>query len=281
MNSISLFTKAGFKCSRHITQSYSTSFSSAINLLHADLRDPVHGIYGLVRLADEIVDTFHDYNKRELLEKFKHDTYEAIHNRISLNPVLQSFQITVNKYNIEPALIDAFFDSMFVDLDKKSWTTPDELNKYIYGSAEVVGLMCLKVFCEGNQQLTDELKPAAMSLGAAFQKVNFLRDLNDDLTHLERQYFPYVDLKNISQKDKEAIEADILKDFSDAYKGIILLPVKARFGVLVAYKYYLCLFHKIKNLPPEALFKKRIRVPNFQKALLLMKAGFERPFQLG
>jgi phytoene synthase len=281
MNSISLFTKAGFKCSRHITQSYSTSFSSAINLLHADLRDPVHSIYGLVRLADEIVDTFHDYNKRELLEKFKRDTYEAIHNRISLNPVLQSFQITVNKYNIEPALIDAFFDSMFIDLDKKSWTTPDELNKYIYGSAEVVGLMCLKVFCEGNQQLTDELKPAAMSLGAAFQKVNFLRDLNDDLTHLERQYFPYVDLKNISQKDKEAIEADILKDFSDAYKGIVLLPVKARFGVLVAYKYYLCLFHKIKNLPPEALFKKRIRVPNFQKVLLLMKAGFERPFQLG
>lgn len=272
MNTVSLFNQASYDCSQCITGRYSTSFSSAIRLLHADLRDPIYGIYGFVRLADEIVDTFHDYDKDALLHKFEQDTWAAIGQGISLNPILQSFQVTVNKYHIDPMLISSFFSSMRTDLEKKEWVDGGELNDYIYGSAEVVGLMCLQVFCEGDSRLAGELKDGATALGAAFQKVNFLRDLRDDMQNLDRRYFPEVDPSRFSPEAKASIEKDIVQDFRRAYEGIGRLPAKARFGVLVAYKYYLCLFEKIKQLPPEALMRKRVRVPNFQKAWLLLKA---------
>jgi phytoene synthase len=273
MNTISLFNQASADCSRCVTTRYSTSFSSAIRLLHADLRTPIHGIYGFVRLADEIVDTFHAHDKAQLLDRFETDTWHAIRHGISLNPILQSFQQTVNKYHIDEYLILAFFNSMRTDLHKKEWASSEELKAYIYGSAEVVGLMCLQVFCEGDSDLARQLSKGATALGAAFQKVNFLRDIKDDMDGLNRQYFPNIEGRRFSPENKTAIEEDILQDFREAYKGIGRLPVKARFGVLVAYRYYLCLFRKIKSLPPEVLMKKRVRVPNFQKAVLLLRAA--------
>lgn len=273
MNTISLFNQASQDCSHCVTTRYSTSFSSAIRLLHPDLRDPIHGIYGFVRLADEIVDTFHEHDKESLLNRFEQDTWHAIRHGISLNPILQSFQLAVNKFQIAEELIRAFFRSMRTDLEKKEWSSNEELKEYIYGSAEVVGLMCLQVFCEGDTHLARELSKEATALGAAFQKVNFLRDIKDDLEGLNRQYFPNVDGRRFSPENKIAIEEDILQDFREAYKGICRLPVKARFGVLVAYRYYLCLFRKIRSLPAEVLMKKRVRVPNFQKALLLLRAA--------
>ncbi len=271
MNTVSLFNQASYDCSHCVTGRYSTSFSSAIRLLHPDLRDPIHGIYGFVRLADEIVDTFHDYDKGALLRQFEKDTWNAISQGISLNPILQSFQITVNKYRIDAMLIDAFFNSMRTDLEKKEWVDGRELDAYIYGSAEVVGLMCLQVFCEGDSRLAAELKSEATALGAAFQKVNFLRDLRDDMQNLNRRYFPQVDGVTFSPEAKASIEKDIVQDFRRAYEGIARLPAKARFGVMVAYRYYLRLFEKIRQLPPEVLMKKRVRIPNFEKAWLLLK----------
>lgn len=281
MNSIQQYNQLSFSNSKTITTGYSTSFSTAIKLLHKDLRDPIYAIYGMVRLADEIVDTFHEFDKATLLNNFKKETFEAIEQKISLNPILNCFQLVVNQYNIPHDLIHAFFKSMFVDLEKKEWNTYEEFNEYIYGSAEVVGLMCLQVFCEGDEQLVKKLQPSSRALGSAFQKVNFLRDLNDDLSNLNRKYFPYADLNNLTPTIKKQIESDILKDFEEALVGIKQLPLKARFGVMVAYKYYLCLFKKIKNSPPQVLFKKRISVPNIQKAFLLLKANFERPFYYG
>lgn len=281
MNSVELYNQLSFLSSKSITHGYSTSFSTAIKLLHPDLRAPIHGIYGMVRLADEIVDTFHEYDKRNLLEEFRKETLMSIERRISLNPILNSFQLVVNQYNIELSLVEAFFDSMYEDLEKKTWETVEEMNEYIYGSAEVVGLMCLQVFCEGNNEMVKDLQPAARALGAAFQKVNFLRDLNDDITHLQRKYFPFADLNNLTCSVKKQIEEDIHHDFQAAFEGIRKLPIKSRFGVMVAYKYYLCLFNKIKSLPPQVLMKKRISIPNIQKAYLLVKAGFERPFYYG
>ncbi|MGL5946957.1 MAG: phytoene/squalene synthase family protein, partial [Sediminibacterium sp.] len=240
-----LFHEVSQECSRITTEKYSTSFSSSIRLLHKDLRTPIFNIYGFVRFADEIVDTFHDHNKRVLLDEFKTATYDAINRRISLNPILHSFQITVNQYKIDHALIDAFLYSMELDLDKRKYDRSG-YEEYIYGSAEVVGLMCLHVFCEGDKSVYEKLKPAAKSLGAAFQKVNFLRDLKADFEGLDRIYFPGCDFRNFTNADKEQIESDIQKDFDNAYKGIIELPLKARFGVYVAYKYYLSLFKKIK-----------------------------------
>ncbi|TSA43646.1 MAG: phytoene/squalene synthase family protein [Chitinophagaceae bacterium] len=276
---IRIFHELSRDCSKITTEKYSTSFSSAINLLHKDLRSPIYNIYGFVRLADEIVDTFHQFNKDELLQEFKKDTYAAIERGISLNPILHSFQMTVNEYSIAPELIAAFFKSMEMDLSKTTYNSYG-YQEYIYGSAEVVGLMCLYVFCEGDQEQYEKLKPSAQSLGAAFQKVNFLRDVKADYEHLNRTYFPDVDFKNFTPYMKKQIEADIAVDFTHAYEGILQLPVKARFGVYVAYKYYLSLFKKIKKTAPANILEQRIRIPNYGKAFILAKAGLRSQFNL-
>ena len=269
---INLFHDLSQQCSKETTERYSTSFSSAIKLLHQDLRGPIFNIYGFVRFADEIVDTFHQFNKAELLIEFKKDTYLAIERGISLNPILHSFQLTVNKFRISHDLIEAFFVSMEMDLDKTSYNSQG-YKEYIYGSAEVVGLMCLYVFCEGDQAKYDELKPGAQSLGAAFQKVNFLRDVKADYEQLSRTYFPEVDFNNFTPSMKKQSEEDIAIDFAAAYDAIINLPVKARFGVYVAYKYYLSLFKKIKKSNPSNILEQRIRIPNYGKAFIVAKAG--------
>jgi len=274
-----LFHSVSQECSKLTTERYSTSFSSAIKLLHHSLRAPIYNIYGFVRFADEIVDTFHEYEKENLLARFKAETYLAIDEKISLNPILQSFQLTVNEFNIDHALIESFFVSMEMDLDKTKY---DDVGyeEYIYGSAEVVGLMCLYVFCEGDQKSYEQLKPSAQSLGAAFQKVNFLRDLKADYEQLNRTYFPGVDFSNFTSSMKEQIEQDITADFAAAYQGILQLPVKARFGVYVAYKYYLTLFKKIKKSQPSLLLNNRIRIPNYSKAFILMRAGVRSQFNI-
>jgi 15-cis-phytoene synthase len=267
-----LFHEVSQDCSRITTEKYSTSFSSAIKLLHKDLRTPICNIYGFVRFADEIVDTFHEFDKALLFEEFKKATYDAIERGISLNPILHSFQMTVNQYGIDHALIDAFLYSMELDLGKHTYDRAG-YETYIYGSAEVVGLMCLYIFCEGNQAQYEELKPAAKSLGSAFQKVNFLRDVKADFEGLDRMYFPDCDFTNFTHADKLAIEQDIQKDFDEAYAGILHLPIKARFGVYVAYKYYLSLFKKIQRLEPAHILESRVRIPDYGKAFILAKAG--------
>jgi phytoene/squalene synthetase len=225
------------------------------------------------------VDTFHEHNKQQLLEDFRADTFRAIENGISLNPILHSFQATVNKYDIDLHLVEAFFDSMEQDLNKTQY---DEggYNQYIYGSAEVVGLMCLYVFCEGDKSMYAKLQPSAQALGAAFQKVNFLRDLKADYQDLNRTYFPGVDFRNFTTAMKKQIEAEITNDFEKAYSGILQLPVKARFGVYVAYKYYLSLFRKIKRSQPSLLLHNRIRIPNYSKAFIVMRAGVRSQFNI-
>lgn len=267
-----LFHELSRECSKITTEKYSTSFSSAIKLLHPDLRTPVFNIYGFVRFADEIVDTFHEHDKATLLAMFKKDTYDAISRGISLNPILQSFQETVNAYNIDHELIEAFFHSMEMDLTRSTYTS-DTYKEYIYGSAEVVGLMCLYVFCNGNQAHYEQLKPYAQSLGAAFQKVNFLRDVKADYNNLSRTYFPGVDFTRFTPDMKAQIEEDIANDFRHAFAGIVQLPVKARFGVYVAYKYYLSLFNKIKRTKPRSILEQRIRIPNYGKAVIIAKAS--------
>jgi len=269
---IGIFHDVSQQCSRITTERYSTSFNSAIRLLHRDLRMPVYNLYGFVRFADEIVDTFHGYDKEALLEEFKKETWLAIERKISINPILHSFQMVVNQYNIEHELIEAFFDSMESDLKKQAYDV-NGYKQYIYGSAEVVGLMCLYVFCEGNKSLYDSLKAPAQALGAAFQKVNFLRDVKADYQQLKRTYFPGVDFNHFTPAMKEQIELDIANDFKNAYQGIIQLPVKARFGVYVAYKYYLSLFKKIRRSQPQVLLQDRIRIPNYSKAFIVMRAG--------
>ena len=275
---IGKFYKVSNKCSEVTTKEYSTSFASAIRLLHHDMQQPVYNIYGFVRFADEIVDTFHDYDKASLLNDFKNETYAAIERGISLNPILNSFQQTVNEYNIDHVLIESFFNSMEMDLSQKTYDT-NNFNEYVYGSAEVVGLMCLYVFCEGKKELYDKLRSSARALGAAFQKVNFLRDIKADYNGLSRMYFPGCDFNNFTQRDKKQIEEDIHKDFKEAYSGIIKLPLKSRFGVYVAYKYYLSLFRKIKNLEPARVLEARIRIPDYKKAMIVLRAGVKN--QLG
>jgi 15-cis-phytoene synthase len=267
-----LFHQISQQCSKITTELYSTSFSSAINLLHKDLRAPIYNIYGLVRFADEIVDTFHDFDKKQLLVEFKRETYAAIERKISLNPVLHSFQLTVNKYDIDLSLVEAFFKSMEWDLSKENYDAAGYA-EYIYGSAEVVGLMCLYVFCEGDKVMYEKLKPSAQSLGAAFQKVNFLRDIKADFEGLNRTYFPDADFRNFNANTKLQIENDIAADFASAYEGILQLPVKARFGVYVAYKYYLSLFKRIKKTEATTIMQQRIRIPDVYKALIVAKAG--------
>lgn len=267
---ISTFHEVSHECSRLTTKRYSTSFSSAIKLLHKDVRGPIFDIYGLVRFADEIVDTLHDFDKATLLANFKAETYAAIENGVSLNPIIHSFQRTVNRYNIDHKLIDAFFRSMEFDLDKAQYSTTD-YQEYIYGSAEVVGLMCLYVFCDGNKESYELLKPSAQALGSAFQKVNFLRDVKADYQQLNRVYFPGVDFNSFTYEMKSLIESDIAKDFADAYAGILKLPLTARFGVYLAYKYYLSLFKKIKAVKPQRILEERIRIPNYMKLWVATK----------
>lgn len=276
---IKLFHQVSQECSRITTELYSTSFSSSIRLLHKDLRTPIFNIYGFVRFADEIVDTFHEFDKAKLLADFKKATYEAIDQKISLNPILHSFQLTVNEYNIDHSLIDAFLKSMEMDLGKKQYDR-NGYEEYIYGSAEVVGLMCLYVFCNGDIKNYEHLKPYACSLGSAFQKVNFLRDLKADFEGLDRMYFPGCDFSNFTQEDKIKIEQDIQRDFDHAYEGIVQLPLKARFGVYVAYKYYLSLFKKIKKLQPQKILDTRVRIPDHGKVFILAKAGIRSQLNL-
>jgi phytoene/squalene synthetase len=275
MNHIALYNTTAFKCSKLITQHYSTSFTLGIQTLAPKLHGPIYAIYGFVRYADEIVDTFHDHDKATLLQRFKEDAYRAIEEGISMNPILHSFQIVVREYNIDHDLIEAFLHSMEMDLHKSSYQA-SSYEEYIYGSAEVVGLMCLKVFCEGNQEQYDQLKSGARSLGAAFQKVNFLRDMKSDFVDRGRVYFPGVDFTTFDQSTKKRIEADIQKDFDDAYKAILQLPKSARAGVYLAYAYYLNLFNKIKKASTAKVLNERIRVPDAQKIALLFSTYFKQ-----
>jgi phytoene/squalene synthetase len=276
---ISIFNRVSERCSVITTRQYSTSFSTAIRLLHKDLQQPIYNIYGFVRFADEIVDTFHDFKKEELLAEFKAETYKAIERKISLIPILQSFQQTVHDYNIGHDLIEAFFHSMEMDLDTKTYDNTS-FSEYIYGSAEVVGLMCLYVFCEGDKVKYKHLKASARSLGAAFQKVNFLRDFKSDYNGLSRMYFPGCDFNNFTETDKQKIADDILADFKEAYSGILQLPLKSRFGVYVAYKYYLSLFKKIRKMKPARILEERIRIPNYKKAMIILRAGVKNQIGL-
>lgn len=265
---LKLYNDTCMECSRLITHRYSTSFSMGIRVFEKKLRLPIYAIYGFVRFADEIVDTFHDYPKEALLRQFRIDTYQAIEGGISLNPVLHAFQQTVNQYGIELELIDAFLDSMAMDLCHSNYE--DRLyQEYIYGSAEVVGLMCLRVFCEGDDNLYQKLKSPARSLGAAFQKINFLRDMRSDFDERGRIYFPGVDFTLFTNEDKLNIEADIKKDFDDAYLGIVQLPKSARLGVYLAYVYYVNLFQKIRKAPAKQVTQKRFRVNDGKKVMLL------------
>lgn len=264
-----LFDQISQEMSELTTKRYSTSFSLGISFLHKEIQKPIYAIYGFVRFADEIVDTFHGYDKAKLLADFKVQTYDAIDAGISLNPILNSFQWAVNRYQIPTELIDTFLDSMEMDLQKHTYDQ-GKYETYILGSAEVVGLMCLKVFVEGDQAQYEQLKPYAMKLGAAFQKINFLRDLKADYQELGRTYFPGINLTEFNNALKKEIEADIALDFQKGYEGILLLPRKARFGVYMAYKYYFKLFKKIKSTPAEMVLNERIRIPNYRKMRILL-----------
>lgn len=276
---VELYNKACNDCSKAVTINYSTSFSSSIKMLHADIRTPIFNIYGFVRLADEIVDTFHQQDKSLLLEQFKQQTFDALARGISLNPILNAFQKTVHQYGIDYGLIKAFFKSMESDLTENAYDRQG-YEEYIYGSAEVVGLMCLYVFCEGNAAAYKKLCQPARALGAAFQKVNFLRDIKDDFNELSRIYFPGCNFHNFTAAEKMNIENDIENDFKQAYKGILSLPVKARFGVYVAYKYYYSLFNKIKSTHHQHILQKRIRIANYHKALIVLRAGLKNSLRL-
>ncbi|CAM1354860.1 phytoene/squalene synthase family protein [Tenacibaculum halocynthiae] len=271
-----LFDQVSYNCSKLVTKKYSTSFSLATRMLAPEIRAAVYNIYGFVRFADEIVDTFHEYDKEALMYQFEKNYYLGKHQGISLNPILNSFIQTVNKYHIEDELIQAFLKSMKADLFKTEYTTQEEYNEYIYGSADVVGLMCLRVFVKGDNKKYEELKKAAMRLGSAFQKVNFLRDLKDDIELLNRSYFPNIDLKQLDKDSKEQIIKEIEDDFEYAYKnGVLKLPVEAKFGVYIAYRYYRRLLKKLKSVPSSQIMDTRIRISNSLKISLLMR-GYAR-----
>ena len=268
-----LFDTVSENCSKLVTKSYSTSFSLAVNMLSPAIRNDIYNIYGFVRFADEIVDTFHEYDKEELMSQFENDYYAAHKAGISLNPILNSFQQTVRKYNIEDHMVQAFLKSMKADLHKTEYQTKAEYEEYIYGSADVVGLMCLKVFVNGDDNKYNELKDAAMRLGSAFQKVNFLRDLKDDFEVLNRSYFPNIDLGQLNAKSKQLIVDEIEADFDYAYKhGILKLPVDAKFGVYMAYRYYRRLLKKLKSVPSEKIMDTRIRISDPMKINLLARS---------
>jgi phytoene synthase len=267
----SLFDKVSRECSKAVTHNYSTSFSLASRMLGPHIRQDIHNIYGFVRFADEIVDTFHDYDKRTLLNRFEKDLKNAIDEKISLNPILNSFQETVNKYDITPDMYDAFIHSMRLDLDKSIYLTDKEYKDYIYGSADVVGLMSLKVFVKGDIEQYNDLKEDAMRLGSAFQKVNFLRDLKADLDTLERSYFPNTDLHDLSEEDKARLITEIKEDFDAGLRGIKRLPMEAKLGVYTAYTYYRRLLTRLERTPSKEIRNTRIRVPNYEKIYLLSK----------
>ncbi len=270
-----IFDTVSYTCSKIVTNSYSTSFSLASKMLSTSIRQDIYNIYGFVRFADEIVDTFHDYDKENLFSDFETEMYKAIENKISLNPILNSFQQTVHQYNIQPELYEAFMKSMRLDLHKTKYLTDQEYKEYIYGSADVVGLMCLKVFVNGDQKKYNELKESAMHLGSAFQKVNFLRDLKSDYEDLDRTYFPNTDLKQLDEISKLRIITEIEEDFEKGLAGINKLPVEAKFGVYTAFIYYKKLLKKLKKTPSLELKNTRIRVPNYQKFGLLAKSYFD------
>ncbi len=269
-----LFDKISFDCSRNVTKSYSTSFSSAVKMLAPNIRQDIYNIYGFVRFADEIVDSFHDYNKEELFANFGKDLEMALQNKISLNPILNAFQYTVTKYEIPDELIAAFMKSMKLDLTKTEYKTESEYNEYIFGSADVVGLMCLKVFVNGDDSKYETLKDSAMRLGSAFQKVNFLRDLKADFEDLNRTYFPNTDLSKLDEVSKLKIIEEIEADFKAGYEGLIHLPIEAKFGVYTAYIYYKKLLSKLKSTPSAEIKNTRIRVSNYQKYGLFAKCYF-------
>ncbi|MFD2907923.1 phytoene/squalene synthase family protein [Flavobacterium ardleyense] len=267
----SIFDNVSFDCSVKVTKAYSTSFSSAVKMLAPSIRQDIYNIYGFVRFADEIVDSFHDYDKEALFSQFENDLSLAIAQKISLNPILNSFQHTVNKYNIPMEMVNSFMKSMRLDLSKSVYTTVEEYNEYIYGSADVVGLMCLKVFVNGDDAKYEELKHSAMRLGSAFQKVNFLRDLKADFEDLSRTYFPNTDLTRLDEASKQQIIGEIQADFDAGFEGIQNLPLEAKFGVYTAYIYYKKLLSKLKKTPSLEIKNTRIRVPNYQKASLLAR----------
>jgi 15-cis-phytoene synthase len=268
----SLFDTVSFKCSKLVTKNYSTSFSLAVHMLAPSIREAIYSIYGFVRFADEIVDSFHDYDKEQLINDFEKEYYKAIEIGISLNPILNSFQHTVKQYNITDDLIQAFLKSMKLDLIKSDYNTQTEYEDYIYGSADVVGLMCLKVFVSGKEKKYEQLKSEAMRLGSAFQKVNFLRDLKDDNLVLNRNYFPGINLNSFDENAKNTIIAEIEEDFRIAYQGIVKLPIEAKFGVYTAFVYYKKLLKKLKNTPYHQIGSSRIRVSNYTKAGLLAQS---------
>ncbi len=267
-----IFDKVSEDCSKIVIKEYSTSFYRATKLLSKSIRKDIFNIYGFVRFADEIVDAFHEYPKKQLLDQFENELWLSIENRISLNPILNSFQHTVNNYNIDVNLIKSFMKSMRMDLDIRRYSNREDYKEYIYGSADVVGLMCLKVFVSGSAKEYNDLKPYAMSLGSAFQKVNFLRDLKSDSEILNRVYFPNIDMDNFNETSKNKIIAEIEKDFEHALKGIVKLPKKARFGVYIAYRYYNKLLKKLKNTPSTNIKESRIRIDNFQKFVVLTRS---------
>lgn len=268
----SLFDTVSYNSSKLVTKTYSTSFSLATKMLYKSIRSDIYNIYGFVRFADEIVDSFHDFDKETLFNRFSDDLELALKDKISLNPILNSFQHTFHKYNIDKALVNAFMDSMRLDLHKSTYLTEEEYKAYIYGSADVVGLMCLKVFVNGDDEKYNELKDTAMSLGSAFQKVNFLRDLKADFEGLDRTYFPNTDLKNLDETAKQNIIDDIEADFKKGLSGIKKLPIEAKFGVFMAYRYYYQLLKKLKKTPALKIKDSRIRVSNPKKIELLMRS---------
>ena len=274
----SLYDKVSYDLSESLTKSYSTSFSIGIRFLDKELRAPIYAIYGFVRLADEIVDTFHDYDKEKLFRRFQESLDLALEDRISVNPILNSFQEVVHKFNIDRVWIDTFMGSMEMDLEQKEYD-PKEFKKYVLGSAEVVGLMCLHVFVNGDKQKFEELKPMGMKLGAAYQKINFLRDLKADFEGLGRTYFPGIDLSNFTEEDKKFIEKEIESDFKTGLEGIKKLPKASRMGVYLSYIYFYKLFKKIRRLPAEEVRKRRIRISDLRKYFLLMNTYFM--FKLG
>ncbi len=267
-----LFDTVSYNCSKIVTKNYSTSFSLATKMLYKSIRADIYNIYGFVRFADEIVDSFHDYDKETLFNKFYDDLNEALENRISLNPILNAFQHTYHKYNIEKSMVDAFMKSMRLDLNKSDYNTVEEYQNYIYGSADVVGLMCLKVFVKGDQDKFNELKSSAMALGSAFQKVNFLRDLKADMEGLQRSYFPNINLDELDETSKQHIIEDIEYDFERGLQGIKKLPIEAKFGVFMAYRYYSQLLKKLRKTPALQIKNSRIRVSNPKKIELLMRS---------
>lgn len=268
----SIFDNVSYACSKKVTESYSTSFSMATRMLDRSIRADIYNIYGFVRFADEIVDTFHEYEKATLFEKFYDELNYALNNKISMNPILNSFQHTYHKYQIPRELVDAFMKSMQMDLSKKVYMSREEFQEYIYGSADVVGLMCLCVFVQGDRDRYESLKEAAMALGSAFQKVNFLRDLKADYESLERSYFPNTNLLELDEASKQQIIQDIEADFSKGFEGIRRLPGSSRFGVYTAYRYYRRLLDKLRNTPSLEIKNARIRVPNYEKVGLLAKS---------